>query len=354
MLIVFSQKFLKLKWKGVCKRLDDVSVIKGKGRSRLEVKISEILLLEYLERHRLLTMAQLYKYFTQFLGEEIKEYSFKNRLRRLEEFKLVRSSSFAEGFDGERFKCFSIGTGGINLLIENGLLFEDYNKNQIYQLLEKKNKLHFLYTQEVVLNIMCTTKQRLSLPQYKHYSQTKLYSSLSPSHVPYEMWIEKASKPVAMFNKGAAHARAAQFINNNQQYKKSTGDWVTIIRPDWILKREFDNLGQKTKYLNIELDTGTEPLEQLEDKVWRYCILAERESNSSKHGVLFVLPDESFSKRTKYGDRSQRITNIREKIFNDPLMADRIKKVNLAVGVVSLRNAGVVVTNFLVPELFKL
>ena len=349
---MFIKVIFKINLKGVCKRLDDVSVIKGKGRSRLEVKTSEILLLEYLERHRLLTMAQLYKYFTQFLGEEIKEYSFKNRLRRLEEFKLVRSSSFAEGFDGERFKCCSIGTCGINLLIENGLLFEDYNKNQIYQLLEKRNKLHFLYTQEVVLNIMCTTKQRLSLPQYKHCSQTKLYSSLSPSHVPYEMWIEKASKPVAMFNKGAAHARAAQFINNNQQYKKTTGDWVTIIRPDWILKREIDNLGQKTRYLNIELDTGTEPLEQLEDKVWRYCILAEQDSDR-KHGVLFVLPDESFSKRTKYGDRSQRISNIRNKIFNDPLMADRLRQVKLSVGVVSLKNAGAVATNFLLPELFK-
>lgn len=332
--------------------MDNVNVIKGKGRSRLEVKISEILLLEYLERHRLLTMAQLYKYFTQFLGEEIKEYSFKNRLRRLEEFKLVRSSSFADGFDGERFKYFSIGSGGINLLIENGLLFEDYNKNQIYQLLEKKNKLHFLYTQEVVLDIMCTTKQRLSLPQYKHYNQTKLFSSLAPSHVPYEMWIQKASKPVAMFNKGAAHARTAQFINNNQQYKKSNGDWVTIIRPDWILQREYDSQEQKIRYLNIELDTGTEPLEQLVDKVWRYCILAEQDPES-KHGVLFVLPDESFSKRTKYGDRSQRITNIRDKIFKDSLMVDRLKQVKLSVGVVSLKKAGAVATKFLVPELFK-
>lgn len=332
--------------------MDDVNVIKGKGRSRLEVKTSEILLLEYLEHHRLLTMAQLYKYFTQFLGEEIKEYSFKNRLRRLEEFKLVRSASFAEGFEGERFKYFSIGSGGINLLIDNGLLFEDYNKNQIYQLLEKKNKLHFLYTQEVVLDIMCTTKQRLSLPQYKHYSGTQFYSSLAPYQVSYDMWIPKINKPVSMFNKGAGYAKMTQFINYNQQYKKSTGDWVTIIRPDWILKREFDNQEQKTIYLNIELDTGTEPLDQLVDKVWRYCILAEQDTNS-KHAVLFVLPDESFSKRTKYGDRSQRITNIREKVFNDPLMADRLKQVKLSVGVVSLKKAGAVATNFLVPELFK-
>ena len=331
--------------------MDDVKVIKGKGRSRLEVKTSEILLLEYLERHRLLTMAQLYKYFTQFLGEEIKEYSFKNRLRRLEQFKLVRSSNFAEGFDGERFKCFSIGSGGINLLIENGLLFEDYNMNQIYQRVEKKNKLHFLYTQEVVLNFICTTKQRLLLPQYKHYSQIISYSSLAPSHVSYDMWIPKA-KPTTMFNKGAAHARAAKFVNNNQQYKKSLGKWLTIIRPDWIIKREFDSQGIQTKYLNIELDTGTEPLDQLEDKVWRYCILAEQDPDN-KHGILFVLPDESFSKRTKYGDRSQRRKNIRDKIFNDPIMVVRLKQVRLSVGVVSMKNAWAVASNFLVPEILK-
>lgn len=332
--------------------LEDVTVIKGKGRSRLEVKVEDILLLIYLENHRLLTTGQLYRYFTEVLEEKMHTNSFKNRMRRFEEFKLVRSANFAEKFDGERFKYFSIGSVGVDLLIKNRILLEDYNKNQIYQLLEKKNKLHFLFTQEVVLNVMCFIKEKMALPQYNQYSETIKYTSLSPAKAPYEMWIQKTSKPISMFNKGARHANAAQFRNNNQHYEKKNGDWVSIIRPDWILKREFIDQEQKIRHLNIELDTGTEPLDQLEEKIWRYCILAEQDSDI-QHGVLIVLPDESFSKRTKYGDRSQRIKNIKEKILNDPLIVERRKQVKLAAGVVSLKDAGLAATKFLAPELFK-
>ncbi len=332
--------------------MEDVNVIKGKGRSRLEVKNSEILLLEYLERHRLLTMAQLYKYYTQFLGEEVKEYSFKNRLRRLEEFKLVRSANFAEDFDGERFKYFSIGTGGVEILIKNNFLPEDYNKNKIYQFLEKKNKLHFLYTQETVLNVMCIYKQRLLTPRYSKFSEIIKFDSLSPALVSYDQWIPRINKPVSMFNKGARYANTAQFMNNNQHYEKKSGDWIPIVRPDWIIRRELNNQQKTIRHLNIELDTGTEPLEQIEDKIWKYILLAE-EYPEQDHGVLLVLPDESFSKRTKYGDRSQRIKNIREKILKDPLIIDRSEEVKLKTGVVSLKDAGIVATKFLAPQLFK-
>jgi hypothetical protein len=37
-------------------------------------------------------------------------------------------------------------------------------------------------------------------------------------------------------------------------------------------------------------------LEQLEEKVWRYCIVAEQEPHL-QHTVFFVLPDETFSSR---------------------------------------------------------
>lgn len=108
----------------------------------------------------------------------------------------------------------------------------------------------------------------------------------------------------------------------------------------------------RVRLLNIELDTGTEPWSIIEDKIWRYCLLAEKQKYE-KHFVLFVLPDESFSKRTKYGNRGQRINNFIKKLENDELLMKRCYEVQLSLDIVTLKEAGRAALKFLDPDLYN-
>src|SRR5690606_1655390 len=108
----------------------------------------------FLERHRLLTLQQFYKVAVHLYDVRMKEYSFKNRIRKFEEYYLIRSKTYSEGFEGERFKYLCIGSKGIDLLIEQEFLDHSYNKTGIYKFNQKKNLIHFLATQQAVINII--------------------------------------------------------------------------------------------------------------------------------------------------------------------------------------------------------
>lgn len=331
--------------------MNDKFIMKGKGKSRIEVNVGELLMLNYLEKHHLLSTEQLFKCYTKIYLSEIHPYAFKNRLRKFEEFKLVRSSNFAEGFDGERFKYYTIGTAGIDLLIKEKLLSDDYNKNRIYHRLNKKNVLHFLMTQEVVLGIKLVLEERQNMPVYKDMNFSLKTKSLSPAEYTYDIWIPKVSGTVSRNNKGANHARAAAYMKSSGSERRS-GHYVSIIKPDWIMKRSFIDPNEQSRILNIELDTGTEQWSQIEEKIWRYCIVAER-NKDCKHAVVFVLPDETFSMRTKYGDRSQRIKNMYMNLEKDTKLIERMKEVNLDVGINSLKHIGRRAAIYLQPEYFE-
>ncbi|MFD1032924.1 replication-relaxation family protein [Metaplanococcus flavidus] len=331
--------------------MKDKIIVKGKGRSRIEITAREVWMLLYLENHHLMSTEQLFKYYTKFLMSSTHPYAFKNRLRKFEEYKIVRSANFADGFHGDRFKYYTIGAAGVDLLMQKKKLAEDYNKNQIYHRLNKKNVLHFLFTQQVVLNVFTELRKRLSMPANKDKGLSLKTMSLSPAKFPYEIWIPKVSGSISRNNSGASHARAAASMKNSN-YERTSGHYATLIKPDWILERSFPESTVKTKVLNIELDTGTEQWPQIEEKIWKYCTVAEN-NKDSVHALGFVLPDETFSMRTKYGDRSKRIENMMINLRKDTKLLERIKEVNLLLGIYSLKDIGKVAGKYLQPELFK-
>ncbi|WP_186763940.1 replication-relaxation family protein [Planomicrobium sp. CPCC 101079] len=322
---------------------------KGKGRSRIEVKPSEVEMLIILERQHLLSTSQLFRYYTELCFGKSHSYAFKNRMRKFEDFKLIKSAKFAEGFDGDRFKYYTLGSAGIELLQEKGHLSDDYNKNRMYSHLNKKNVQHFLMTQEVVLRIMAAGMARLSTSMHKTKGLSLKMISLSPAEHPYERWVPKASGTFNRNNKGAAHARAASYTRSSSS-KSEMGFTSTMIKPDWIMKRTFEDTNN-TRVINIELDTGTEQWPQIIDKIWRYCYVAE-ENKDAFHVVAFVMPDETYSLRNKYGDRSQRLQNMNISLNSDTKLQERLKEVGLIVVFESLKNIGYLLASALEPEIF--
>lgn len=332
-------------------KMENIIIKKGKGRSRIEVKPNEVEMLIILERQHLLSTSQLFRYYTELCFGKSHSYAFKNRMRKFEDFKLIKSAKFAEGFDGDRFKYYTLGSAGIELLQEKGQLPDNYNKNRMYPLLNKKNVQHFLMTQEVVLRVMLRGMARLSMPRYEAKGLSLKMISLSPAEHPYDRWVPKGNGTFNRNNKGAAHARAANYTRSSSS-KSEMGYTSTMIKPDWIMKRTFEGTENKPRVVNIELDTGTEQWPQIIDKVWRYCYVAE-ENKDTNHVVVIVMPDETYSLRNKYGDRSQRLQNMNNSLNSDTKLQERIKEVRLQVRFASLKKIDHLIASFLEPEIFR-
>ncbi|TMN21835.1 replication-relaxation family protein [Lentibacillus cibarius] len=280
--------------------MERITTLKGTGRSRLEVKESEIQYLAYLEKHRVLTLQQLHTVATELFGVILDSYSFKNRMRKFEQFKLIRSKQYADGFNGERFKYVSIGIRAVDLLIENKLLDADFNQQNIYKYIRKENLLHYLVTQQAIINILLAN-------QRESYMYNQDIFSFSNSDYPYHDLIRKKSMVFGR-NSGAQHAAISSFKNGTSQKSKSNYRTYTIIKPDWVIKLDLEE-DDLPSIINIEADMGTEPLATLEEKFWKYCILAKNRSHE-RHLLLFVFPDKSFSNRSSFVLQKKRVKNF--------------------------------------------
>lgn len=314
------------------------NVVLKKGRKRLELKPLEVEALSFLENQRALTLNQYYEFCYHVLDYEITEYAFKNRIRKLEEFKVIRSKSFADGFEGERFKYLSVGAAGVDLLIKMKRLPTNYNKRKIYTFLEKENLYHYFATQQVIIDFYRRMKE------VTKRDARKIIKSLSAAQNPYKFWVPNVNhKSMVPGLKRAQMAMRQQAITwNHNHSNKSTGQYVSSVIPDWILHHEYKSL-QAT--IHIELDTGTETLEELELKALRYLNLAER-NPQAKMGVVFVLPDETFMAGKKFGNRDKRIQNIKSCLIHNQKLLEKLKERQLIMWVVPLKKAAIAIEQF--------
>jgi len=280
-------------------------------RQRLELSEVDVKFLSFLEQQRMLTYNQLFQTATRLFGFEVLEYSFKNRLRKFEEYKLIRSEYYRDGFfDGNHFKFASIGTKGIDLLIEHNMLDKSYNKKKIYKFNNKKNLIHFLATQQAALNIIFKLNRRTIEP-FKEKSKSfdiqyglNLFSQ-SPSTMPYEEWIPDY-KNLHTQNKGAYHTKIAKYMTNNATIGPS-GKTMTIVKPDWVVRLKPEQ--RKEIFINIELDTGSEPIQTLVEKAFNYSILAE--NNPSKlHFMCIIILDNTFANSSRFTNGKKRTINL--------------------------------------------
>lgn len=315
-------------------------IILRKGtRQRLELSRTDLNVLAFLERHRMLTLQQLYQVTTGLFDVRTKEYSFKNRIRKFEEYHLIRGWQYSEGFEGERFKYLCIGSKGIDLLIEHDFLDQSYNKTGIYKFNQKKNLIHFLATQQAVINIISDLNDKLiSDISTKEPKYGILYDAVTFSHspvdFPYTEWIRK-ERNLHRQNSGAYHAKTAKYMTGHSSGTELRGSTMTIVKPDWIIELKGY---KKTRdaIINIELDMGTEPIETLAQKLFKYAIVAEKNPNVL-HIMNIVIADNSFSKRSTLSNGITRANNIINRFREDSAINNRVKESGLIPIVLPLK-----------------
>lgn len=319
--------------------MQDKIVLKKNARQRLELTKSDLQLLVFLEQQRMLTLQQFYQAAKHLIEMKITEYSFKNRIRKFEEYHLIRGDHYSEGFNGERFKFLCIGSKAVDLLIENKLLDISYNKSKIYKFNQKKNLMHFLATQQAAINILTNLNAELIRdPNTDEIKYSILYNltafSYSPATFPYTEWIRK-HKNLHRQNSGAYHARVSKYMTGNKSNTEINGTTMMIVKPDWIIELKGSKK-VRNAIINIELDMGTEPIETLVQKVFKYAILAEK-NPESLHIMDIVVADNSFSNRSTLSSGIKRAENIRKQFVSDSALANRVEKTGLKIIVSSLK-----------------
>lgn len=319
--------------------MQDKIVLKKNARQRLELTKSDLQLLVFLEQQRMLTLQQFYQAAKHLIEMKITEYSFKNRIRKFEDYQLIRSRLYSEGFNGERFKLLCIGSKAVDLLIEHKLLDQAYNKSKIYKFSQKKNLMHFLATQQAVINVLISLNTKvIKDPNTDERKYPILYNvtafSHSPTTFPYTEWIRK-NKNLHRQNSGAYHAKIAKHMDGNKSNREIYGSTMTIVKPDWIIELRGSK-GIRDAIINIELDMGSEPIETLAQKVFKYAYLAEKNPDTL-HIMDIVIADNSFSNRSTFSDGIRRGKNIVKQFASDSAVINRVRQSGIKVIIHPLR-----------------
>ena len=319
--------------------MEEKIILKKNARQRLELEKGDLKLLAFIEQQRMLTLQQSYQYAKGFCKVHIADYSFKNRVRKFEEYGLVRAYHYSDGFEGERFKYLCIGSKGIDLLIEQGWLDASYNKSKIYKFDKKKNIMHFLMTQQAVINMLLELNGRFIIyPESTEIKYMLFYderiSSHSPASLPYTLW-KRREENFHRQNNGAYHAEVAKYMTGNKGTTGISGTTMTIVKPDWIIKLKGEK-EIRDAFINIELDMGTEPIETLMQKVFKYAILAEKNPDQL-HIMNIVIADNSFSNRSKLSSGMKRVNSIADQLIADPAVVNRIRASGLKISLSTLK-----------------
>jgi hypothetical protein len=239
-----------------------VKYVLGPNRRGVELSLDDLKLLRHLAIHRLVSIKQLYAYVCS--KKEIPYSTFRHKLYRWRKYDLVVSHPYTLGQKGFYFNYYRIGKQGVSILINEGLLPQSWMDVEIKKFSNVKNIDHYLATQEVVTQTLIELE-----------GVNEEVESIFPHDSPY--------------------------------LDRDNGSKLVI--PDWILKN-----GER--YLNLEIDTGSESPMELRGKVERYITLA-KQNPSDHHIVLFAVIDDSFTSRYSYGeDRTRRIGSIKKNLLN--------------------------------------
>ncbi|MFC0273770.1 replication-relaxation family protein [Metabacillus herbersteinensis] len=261
----------------------------GPNRQGVFLSEEDMYLLTTIAEQRLLTTEQIHQYHSTV--SKMKIDALRVKLIRWKRYNIVHSHEYSLGQKGCRFNYYRIGFNGIKVLIEEGKIPKSWKDIEISKFSSTKNIEHFLATQEVVVK---------GITSIKNISSD--IKSQNPYYYPY---VDTASKS-------------------------------RLIVPDWILKN--GNL-----HLNIEMDTGTESIQELQMKVKSYIEYCELNPDQ-EHIVLIVILDDTFLTRNKYGDdRSRRVGNLKKLLINTP----GLQLANLSVYVLPLKRISDTIGNLL-------
>lgn len=108
--------------------------------------------------------------------------------------------------------------------------------------------------------------------------------------------------------------------------KRLSGKTMTIVKQDWIIR--LIPAQMKEVFINIELDTGSEPFETLVEKVFNYSIWFEN-NPSEQHYMCIIIIDNSFANSSRFSNGKKRTINLVNRFNEDSAIMNRIKESNL-------------------------
>ncbi|MBU8908066.1 replication-relaxation family protein [Desertibacillus haloalkaliphilus] len=259
---------------------------RGVWLSALEIDLIKILL-----NNRFLTTKQII-YFLVQCGNNFNENSIRNRLFKLESIGFIDSYEYVLGNDGFIFKYYQVTKKCVDCLVEEGLILDSFSSykaismgaNSITKYIE-----HTFSINEIVIRTLVTNR-------LENDDGTLGYKVESLSPHKYVYW-----------------------DNKNPSSR--------LIVPDWIFKKE-------NRFVNVEVDSGSEDIKELELKVLAYIKLLDQRPNEN-HTVLIALMDDSIPTRSYRMNRNKRISNIRDSLNK----LDKLRRSHLEVYVVQLERA---------------
>lgn len=261
----------------------------NKDRRGVILKDNEINMLLILFKQKLLTSKQLQRILEIENGNPYR--NFIRRLGKFCKYNLLVKQERAFGKNGFRFYYYRLGTEGAKMLLDLKLI----TKSEYEQLITRPATVdlrgleHYLATQEIALHgILNTTVEQVE--------------SINPFSEPF---LEE-------------------------------GKDEFLIIPDWILRINGNH------YIHIEMDTGAETLNVLQDKLVRYKKLAQQMS-TFKHSIIYVSLDDSFNTRFFYGDKVRRTGNMKQQLLKEK--TDHIP--NIDVYVVPMRRTEELMKNII-------
>lgn len=242
-----------------------------RNRRGIWLREEELEGLKLIYRLDYLSLETLYNYVTS-LGDYKPSYnSFRNRVRmKYEQWDLVNRHFYAFGQQGFGYLYLSLKKNGVHILKESGYLPPDTKeRSSTLDDIHFNHQDHTLSVRDIVTNILIEERKRSA-------SSDLTFEHFSPSQLPYH------------------HPDNKEHI---------------LFAPDWIIKNG-------NRYVNLEIDTGSENHNVLKKKLLRYIKYANLYPDK-KHVVIFSVLDDSFRTRSWYGDRVKRIISMKETFLNN-------------------------------------
>jgi hypothetical protein len=235
----------------------------GNGRRSIWLSEEDIALMELMWDFKILSLYQIEYYGERLYG--MKRNSIRKKLTRWLEKDIVANKTYAKKPNAKVY--YRLGPTGVEILQKRGQIRQqDSTFDEIPNL---RHFDHLFGVRDAALLSMINLK--------KNYIEV---TSFAPSKIPY--------------------------------FEKGMEGTSPIVVPDWVLVNQCG-------FLNIEVDTGTERLSKISEKINKYVKLAYDRPSEIYHVLLAAL-DESDPDLKYLGDipkdRNVRIANLKETIIN--------------------------------------
>lgn len=250
----------------VLKHINDLEkkkFIKGMNRKGVELTQVELKMLSFLFEQNMLRGEDLYAFLTNHLS--ITKKSFGNKMARWRNYDVVHGQKVRVGQDGFAFYIYQLGKWGAEILVNEGMIPESALPIKIQNGYERKQLSHLFGTKQLVLDAVL------------HCEEDKI-ESFNPYDKTYHELVNKVEPK--------------------------------FIVPDWVLRSE-------DRYVYIEVDSGSERLQVIENKVKKYIELSLKYPERN-HIVLFSVIEEKdvfFSPSEEQKQRQVRIDNMKQKLY---------------------------------------